>query len=652
MDVLYILNYNSIEKHEMSIAQRGYMPGACFCYARFCSKAYQGMKGGRRKPMEQLRNMNYEHVSLCAGRCQEQLNDITRYLLNLDEDRLLHLFRKGAGLPAPGTTYFGWYGQGATTFGQWIAAMAKLYHVTGDQRMKAKLTRCLDGWAACIMPEGYPRFSTENASTYGFEKIVGGLVDAYAYAEYAPAMDLLERIMYWADTSFDAHMPQEYQTYAFLAARGMHEWYTLSENFYRAYRLSGREVFHSFAKKWDYTLFWQDMRAGNDALPPLHAYSHVNSLCGAAQKYLITKDPQYLDVITHAYDLLTAGHLYATGGYGPAEALFGQAGYLGDALFSSRDRAEQGMHRFSDLEGTDTSDDVWGNCEVSCCAWAVFKLCNYLMTITGEARYGEWVERLLINGTLAQLPLADNGKVEYYANYFRFGGRKDVEDRRIGPIGNANVWQCCTGTFPQDVIAYHELIYYQTEDAVCISQYIPSRGAFTLSQGKLMLEILGDYPQAQQMVIRVNPGEEDMLCTLRFRIPGWAENARVLVNDQPTQDIPLPHTWYQVSRRWRRGDTVTLEFPFQLRFEVVDPQHPTVAALVWGPLVLASDELMTLRGDMHQPQDWILPVPGEAGVFCTLAGHDQAFPDRRHTFRPFYSIPGGQWYYMYTVVAP
>ena len=43
-------------------------------------------------------------------------------------------------------------------------------------------------------------------------------------------------------------------------------------------------------------------------------------------------------------------------------------------------------------------DDKWGSCEVSCCSWAVFKLCNYLLMLTGEARFGDWGGKLLYNG--------------------------------------------------------------------------------------------------------------------------------------------------------------------------------------------------------------------------------------------------------------
>lgn len=595
----------------------------------------------------QLQNMNYDNVTLWDGPCMRQVEQVIDFLLSLDEDRMLHTFRKGAGLPAPSQTYYGWYGQGATTLGQWIGAMAKLYCATGDRRLKEKMVRSLEEWQKCIIETGYTNFSAEHSSTYGFEKMAGGLVDAYAYASYAPAMDLLERITCWAEKTFDQNIAQEYIPYNALAQKGMHEWYTLSENYYRAYAVSGRQHFFCFAQKWDYMAFWKDMASGKENLPPLHAYSHINSLCGAAWKYLLTGEDFYCQAVTEAYKVMTNKHIFATGGYGPAEALFGKPGYLGNSLLSSREKDLMGEHLFEDLEGFSTCDDQWGSCEVSCCAWAVFKLTSYLLQMTGDARYAEWAEKMIINGVLAQMPLTKEGKVEYYANYFCHGARKEVEDRRIGPSGNANIWQCCTGTFPQAVAAYHELIYYYTDHVLCVAQYIPSQGTFSLQDGRVTLEIHGAFPMAQQYRIVVRPAYAGQYFSLRLRIPSWATGAEVWRNQASVSERPVPGQWLEISRCWEEKEEIELRLPFHLHWQPVDAQHPNIMALLWGPLVLVSDELMRLKGDASRPEKWIVPRDAAQGVFETVPGHDQAFSTRTHVFRPFYAVGENQWYYMY-----
>ena len=61
----------------------------------------------------------------------------------------------------------------------------------------------------------------------------------------------------------------------------------------------------------------------------------------------------------------------------------------------------------------------------------MFKLCKYLMTITGDARYGDWIERLAYNGIAATIPMSPDGLVFYYSDYQRLGRRETKPFRRL-----------------------------------------------------------------------------------------------------------------------------------------------------------------------------------------------------------------------------
>lgn len=163
----------------------------------------------------------------------------------------------------------------------------------------------------------------------------------------------------------------------------------------------GQKLYFDFAREWDYPYFWDKRLRKDFTVGPRYAYSHVNSLSSAAMAYLATKDESYRN--------------------------------FGDSVC--------------------VRDDKWGSCEVSCCSWAVFKLCHYLLMLTGEARFGDWAEKLLYNGCGGQLPITGDGRVMYYADYFINGVFKSVEDGRMHENGCSFEWQCCTGTFPEDVAA-------------------------------------------------------------------------------------------------------------------------------------------------------------------------------------------------------
>lgn len=174
----------------------------------------------------------------------------------------------------------------------------------------------------------------------------------------------------------------------------MIEWYTLPENLYRAYLLTGEKKYLDFAREWDYTYLWDKLNAHDSTIGPRHAYSQVNSFSSAARP--IWRRGQ--EVPGRRGKRLCAcdgKHTYATGGYGPAECLFAdEKGFLGEMLKDSWDPTKNGAVYRNFGGGMVPRNDNWGSCEVSCCAWAVFKICNYLLRITGKAKYGDWAEQM------------------------------------------------------------------------------------------------------------------------------------------------------------------------------------------------------------------------------------------------------------------
>src|SRR5258708_21262922 len=56
-----------------------------------------------------LETFPYSDVELLAGPMKRQFEENHAVFLNLDDDRLLKVFRQVAGLPAPGEDMGGWY---------------------------------------------------------------------------------------------------------------------------------------------------------------------------------------------------------------------------------------------------------------------------------------------------------------------------------------------------------------------------------------------------------------------------------------------------------------------------------------------------------------------------------------------------------------
>jgi DUF1680 family protein len=576
-----------------------------------------------------LEPFDYQGVRLRPSRWQAQADAARETYLAISDDDILHGYRAAAGLPTPGHALGGWCGHDSSTvFGQWLSGLSRLSRATGDARLRDKAVRLVTEWAKTIRPDG-----DTGMRHYPFDKLVCGLVDLKLYADHEPGLGILERVVDFAIRNFDRGNQRADPSHNQGYYGRPQEWYTLAENLYRAYQATGNPKYRSFAEVWLYHSYWNEF--ADSAAPAnahgVHAYSHVNTFSSAAMAHEVTADPTYLTIIKNAHDYLQATQCYATGGYGPNERFMAPDGSLGRAL--------------------DTRSDT---CEIVCGSWAAFKLARYLTRFTGEAMYGDWVERLLYNGVGAALPLRSGGQNFYYADYRTGGGMK---------VFNWDNFTCCSGTYIQNMADYHNLIYYKDANGLYVSLYLPSEVAWSRPDGQVKVVQDTKYPEAETSTLTVEVKQPTRFA-LHFRVPGWSRNMAVKVNGAASGFECKPGTWATVERTWTTGDRVEVTIPLVLRMEAVDRQHPDRVAVVRGPVVLV------LEGAYHDPnfrlplredelEKWLVPEPWAKPIAILSPDtetHDAktvlrvAPPDGkpvRLRFRPFYDVGEAYPYFMY-----
>ncbi|HET7840846.1 MAG TPA: hypothetical protein VFM21_04535, partial [Terriglobia bacterium] len=247
--------------------------------------------------------------------------------------------------------------------------------------------------------------------------------------------------------------------------------------------------------------------------------------------------------------------------------------------------------------------------ETGCGTWAGFKLTRYLLGFTGQARFGDWTERLLYNAIGAALPLGPGGRNFYYSDYRVAGGIKVYDE---------GTFTCCSGTLFQGLAEYHNLIYFKDPGALYVNLYVPSEVEWRRADGTVKLVQNTLYPEAETSTLQLELPKPAAFA-LKFRVPGWSRGMSAKVNGTDVNLDAKPGEWATIDRTWTTGDTVEIRIPLHFRYEAVDPQHPTRVAVVRGPVVYIMD------AGRHEPVQQ-LPDEDQLDAWLTLDQGPPVFP--------------------------
>ncbi len=515
------------------------------------------------RPSGVLQPFTYQDVTLTGGPMGAQAAAARAFYLALSEDDLLNGFRKRAGLPAPGKPMGGWYDPdnfaGAHPFGQYVSALARMYANTRDGRFKEKVARLVHGFHETLAPDGFFYSSQKvfhNWPNYLYDKNCIGMRDAYTLTGNSEALVVLKKMTDWAITNLP---------------RRKDEWYTLPENLYNCYALTHDARYLQMAREYDYSKEYYDSFAQgiNAFTPGRHAYSHVNTLSSAAKAYEVTGDEKYFNAIANAWTFLTTTQMYASGGWGPRERFVTPSqGKLADSI-----------------------EAIGSHFEAPCGSYANTNLDRYLLRFTGDAKYGDNMERVLLNGMLGALPMQPDGRTYYYADY-RSGARKSY-------FGSA--WPCCSGTYAQITADYPLDVYFHDErGGVYVNLFTPSRVDWRQDDRRnITIEQTTNFPESENTILVVHTPTPASFA-LHVRVPGWTDpvGTTVRLNGRRVSVTLRPGTFLALERVWKDGDALEVTFPMSLRCEAVAPESPSRQALLYGPLLLValSDKPVSLPG--------------------------------------------------------
>ena len=516
-----------------------------------------------------IRTFDYNQVELLEGPMRQQFDTNHEFFLRLDEDRLLKPFRQKAGMKAPGEDMGGWYdidpafnGRGSFhgfipghSFGQYLSGLARAYAVTGSKPTQEKVQRLVQQFAPTVSSRFYDNY---HLPAYTYDKTSCGLIDAYRFVGDEKAL----AVHSVATEAVVPHLPAKAlsrkEQYALPHKDEAYCWdetYTLPENLFLAYRLSGNPRYRELATRFiEDDLYFDPLSRGENVLPGEHAYSHVNAFSSAMQAYLVLGKQKHLRAAQNGFDFLRSTQSFVTGGWGP------------DELFRVPGSGEVGASLSKSHAGFETP----------CGAYAHFKIGRYLLAVTGDSHYGDSMESVLYNTILGASPLKEDGTSFYYSDY----------NMQATKVYHPDKWPCCSGTFPQITADYGISSYFRDAAGVYVNLYVPSRLTWRQHGASLSLTQRTEYPHSAHTELELK-SDRDTAFALRLRIPAWAGPKTALsINGKRMNADLTPGRFANLTRTWRNGDRIALEFDIPLTLQSVDSQHSNLVALQHGSLAL------------------------------------------------------------------
>ena len=510
----------------------------------------------------------------------------TTYLLFLDPERMLRSFRLNYGLPSAAEPLGGWEApdsqiRGHMT-GHLLSGLALTYANTNDEAAKIRGRYLVSQLAALqarattagfhpgylsAFPEVYFDWLEQGKSVwspyYMIHKYLAGMIDQYQLTGDDQALDVAIKLADWvgwrtARLSYD-EMQMVLQT----------EFGGLPEALANLYTITGQDRYLATAQRFYHAVVLDPLADGLDILPGLQANVTTPKIIACVRMWEETGSGKYHDIARNFWDIVTGHHAYVIGGVGNYEH------------FQAPDVVAAELSNFT--------------CE-NCASYNMLKLTRLLhFHQLDRVDMLDYYERTLFNQMLGeQDPTSPHGFNCYYTGLS--SGAFKRQPLNYFPRGNPGVYAtdwdtftCDTATGLETQAKFADTIYSRDADGLYVNLYIPSQ---VRSEG-LVLEQATGFPD--EPVIRLSVVAGAATQTLRVRVPKWvAGPPTVRLNGALLSGLPgaqegeageVGGGWIALRRRWRTGDLLEVTLPMELAVEPT-PDHPTVQALIYGPVVL------------------------------------------------------------------
>ncbi len=298
-----------------------------------------------------------------------------------------------------------------------------------------------------------------------------------------------------------------------------------------------------------------------------HAVRATYMYSGMVDVAALTNDKNYVEAVDRIWENVVSKKIYITGGIG--------AKAHGEAF----DR----NYKLPNIKAYNETCAAIGNI-----FWN-----HRLFLLHGDSKYIDVLERTIYNGFLSGISL--DGKKFFYPNPLASSGYHERTE-----------WfkcACCPSNIVRLIASIPGYVYAQHDDTLYVNLFVSNTAAISIDENIVSITQDTEYPWDGIVEITVNL-QKNLDFNIAIRIPGWTQNQPVpsdlyhylkkidekvglKVNGKPIEII-CEKGYTHISRRWKDGDIIELDFPMTIRrvlaYEKIKEDNGKVA-FERGPIV-------------------------------------------------------------------
>lgn len=432
----------------------------------------------------------------------------------------------------------------------WLKGFGDLGYVLGDARIRKESQIWIEGILGSQQPDGWIGPKSNRTASDGKPDMWPNMVAVNCLQTYFEAtgdkrvIDVLSKYF-----KYQLALPE---TSMYLSYWEKHRGGDNLESVYWLYNRTGQPWLLDLARK-----IHARSAAWVDGVPDRHGVNYAQAFREPAEYWLLTRDPAHLAATQKDYDLY-----------------YSQFGQVPGGMYGADENARTG---FGDPR----------QAAETCAMVEMMHSDEMLLKMTGNPVWAERCEDVAFNSLPASMTA--NEKALHYLTSPNMiqcdAGSKAPGLQNSGPMLLFDPYdhRCCQHNVSHGWPYYSEHLWLAAPgNGLAVALYGPSQVTARVGGGQTVtIDEETQYPFRDQVRLKLRTAKP-VAFPLTLRLPAWCSAPVLSVNNRPVRFVGSGG-YATLNRTWRNGDTVSLQFPMQVRLRKWAKNHDSVS-VQRGPL--------------------------------------------------------------------